>query len=204
MSHVTAAPPYPNPHSPGERRLLSNVGHWIEGTVLAGSSGLALLDAMRPDLGWPGRWSPRVSTAAGALLGSGILIGTLHHGGPSRYLRHEHQDREHLQMAAIITAGGLVESRRRLPLGGLGGAASMAAIGGMFLRHEQHGSAYALQKSLAAHRRLGLSLLAAGVAKAADTVRLPGPWRFGWPVLALGVAGQLLAYREPPGAYESH
>ena len=156
MSDVeTAAPPYPNPHSPRERRLLSNVGHWIEGAVLAGSSGLALLDAVRPDLGWPGRWSPRFSTAAGAVLGGGILVGTLHHGGPVRYLRHEHQDREHLQMAAIITAGGLAESQGRLPVAGLGGAASMAAIGVMFLRHEQHGSGDALRKSLAAHRRLG-------------------------------------------------
>lgn len=200
----TASPPYPNPHSPDERRLLSNIGHWIEGAVLGVSSGLALLDAVRPDLGWPRRWSPRLSMAAGAVLGGGILAGTLHHGGPRRYLRHEHQDREHLQMAAIITAGGLAESRRELPAAGLGGAASLATIGTMFLRHEQHGSDEALDKSLAAHQRLGLSLIAAGAAKAGEALRLPGPWRFAWPVLALGVAGQLLSYREPPGAYESH
>ena len=199
----TADAPYPNPHSPGERRLLSNIGHWIEGGVLGVSSGLALLDAVRPDLGWPRRWSPRFSMAAGVVLGGGILVGTLHHGGPRRYLRYEHQDREHLQMAAIITAGGLVESRHELPAPELGGAVSLAAIGAMFLRHEQHGTGEALEKSRAAHRRLGLSLIAAGATKAAGALRAPGPWRFGWPVLALGVAGQLLAYREPPGAYEA-
>jgi hypothetical protein len=175
-------PPYPNPHQPDERRLLSNIGHWIEGGVLAVGGGLALLDAARPDLGWPRRWSPRVSVAAGAMLGGGILAGTLHHGGPRRYLRHEHQDREHLQMAAIITAAGLLESRGEPPASRLGGAVSLAMIGVMFLRHEQHGT---------------------GDAKAADAFRVPGPWRFGWPLLALGVAAQLLTYREPAGAYEA-
>ena len=199
-SHPTAAP-YPNPHSPEERRLLSNVGHWVEGGVLAASSGLALLDAARPRLAWPGRWSSRSSLAAGALLGGGILTGTLHHGGPRTYLRHEHQDLEHLKMAGVIAAGGLVDSLMGR-LGGLGGAASLGTIGAMFLRHEQHGTGEALERSLAAHRRLGMGLMGAGAAKAAHAVGVPGPWGFVWPVLALGVAAQLLGYREPEGAYE--
>ena len=200
-THPTAAP-YPNPHSPEERRLLSNVGHWVEGGVLAASSGLALLDAVRPRLGWPGRWSPKFSLAAGALLGGGILAGTLHHGGPRTYLRHEHQDLEHLKMAGVIAAGGLVEARDPGGIGGLGGAASLVAIGAMFLRHEQHGTGEALERSLAAHRRLGMSLMAAGAGKAAHALRVPGPWDVVWPLLALGVAAQLLGYREPEGAYE--
>ena len=201
-AHHAEADPYPNPHSPSERRTLSNVGHWIEGGVLAVSGGLALVDAVRPELGWPGRWSPRFSLAAGVVLGGGILAGTLHHGGPRAYLSHEHQDLEHIKMAAVIAAGGLVESRDHRGLGRLGGAGSLAAIGTMFLRHEQHGTGEALEQSLTAHRRLGTSLIAAGAAKAAHAVRLPGPWALVWPLAALFVAAQLVTYREPEGAYE--
>lgn len=198
----TATAPYPNPHSPGERRLLSNVGHWVEGGVLAVSSGLALLDAARPELDWPGRWSPRASLAAGVLLGGGILVGTLHHGGPRAYLRHEHQDREHLKMACVIAGGGFAEARGGSGPGRLAGAASLATIGAMFLTHEQHGTGEALERSVAVHRRLGVSLIAAGVAKGAHAVRAPGPWHVVWPVAGLGVAAQLVSYREPEGAYE--
>lgn len=202
MTSVAATAPYPNPHSPKERRLLSNVGHWVEGGVLGLSSGLALLDALRPELGWPGRWSPRASVTAGVLLGGGILVGTLHHGGPRAYLRHEHQDREHLKMACVIAAGGLAESGGGSGPARLGGAASLATIGAMFLTHEQHGTGEALERSVAVHRRLGGSLIAAGAAKAAHELRARGPWHVVWPVAALGVAAQLIGYREPEGAYE--
>lgn len=198
----TEPAPYPNPHAPHERRMLSNIGHWVEGGVLAVSGGLALLDAIRPGLGWPARWSARFSLGAGLVLGGGILAGTLHHGGPRAYLRHEHQDLEHIKMAGVIAAGALVETRNPAGRGRLGGAASLAAIGAMFLEHEQHGTGDALEQSLATHRRLGMSLVAAGAAKAADALRLPGPWRLAWPLAALAVAVQLIAYREPEGAYE--
>lgn len=198
----TPSAAYPNPHSPDERRLLSNVGHRVEGGVLAATGALALLGAMRPALGWPGRWAPRLSLAAGALLGGGILAGSLHHGGPRAYLRHEHQDREHVKMAAVIAAGGLVESRDPAGAGAVAGAASLGAIGAMFLTHEQHGTGEALRQSVATHRRLGSSLIAAGAAKAAHAIRLPGPWGIVWPLIALGVAAQLIGYSEPEGAYE--
>lgn len=200
--HASTSPPYPNPHSARERRLLSNVGHWIEGAVLGASGGLALADALRPDLGWPGRWSPRLATGAGAVLGVGILAGTFHHGGPRRYLRHEHQDREHLRMAALISAGGAAESYVQTRVGGLGGATALAGVGAMFLTHEQHGTGEALRRSRATHMRLGASLIAAGGTKAASALGVPGPWQYVWPALALGVSAQLLAYREPEGAYE--
>ena len=138
--------------------------------MLAVSSGLALLDALRPEPGCPGRRSPRSSAAAWPVLGGGILAGTLHHGGPRAYLRHEDQDLEHMKMAGVITAGGLAEASDPDGPGRLGGAAALAAIGTMFVRHEQHGTGDALRQS--------------------------------WPLAALAVAGQLLTYREPAGAYE--
>ena len=194
--------PYPNPHGPSERRLMSNVGHWAEGSMLGAMSALALVGALKPDLRWLARWSPRVAIGAGALLGSGILVGTLHHGGPRAYLSHEHQDVEHLRMAALIAAGGAIEAAVPDPKAGIGGAGALAAIGVIFLRHEQHGTGEALRQARAAHRRLGSALVATGAAKAADSVSAPGPWRLVWPLLGLGVALMLLGYREPTGAYE--
>lgn len=170
--------------------------------MLGGAAVLALIDAVRPELGWPRRWWPRFAMGAGVALGGLILGGSLHHGGPRRYLRHEHQDREHLTMAAMIAGGGAVEQFAPTRLSGLGTAAALAGVGGMFLTHEQHGTGAAREQSERTHRRLGGSLIAAGTARAADALGVPGPWRFAWPALALGVSGQLVAYREPTGAYE--
>ena len=182
--------------------MLSNVGHWVEGAVLGGLGALALLDAAQPGLQWPRRWWPRLATGAGLALGGLILGGSLHHGGPRRYLAHEHQDQEHLRMAGLIAAGGLVEQRVPGRLAGLGPAVSLATIGRMFLTHEQHGTGDARESAERTHRRLGYSLIAAGSARAADACGLPGPWRLVWPCSALGVSAQLLVYREPAGAYE--
>ena len=198
--HDTA--PYPNPHTPAERRTLSNIGHRVEGGVLAAAASLALLDALKPRLGWPGRWSPRASAGAGFALGAFILGGSLHHGGPFRYLRHEHQDRQHLQMAAALAAGGLIEARGRARAAGLGGAGAMAFVGASFLRHEQHGTEQAQAVAVRAHRTLGGGIVGAAAAKAADALGVPGPWKVVWPGMALVVAGRLLAYREPSDAYE--
>ena len=105
-------------------------------------------------------------------------------------------------MAAVIAGGGLIEARVSGRLGGVGPALAHAAIGRMFLTHEQHGTGEARQQAERTHRRLGYSLVAAGSARAADAAGLPGPWKLVWPSLALAVSAQLLAYREPPGAYE--
>ena len=194
--------PYPNPHTPEERRRLSNLGHWLEGSALGLAGSLALLDAAAPSLKWPGRWWPRAVAAGGGALGAFIVLGSLHHGGPRRYLRYEPQDREHLQMAALIGAGGALESLGRSTALRLAPAAALGAVGQMFLSHEQHGTGEARRESERVHRRLGLTVVAGGLAKAGDALGMPGPWRWLWPSLTLASAGQLLVYREPAGAYE--
>ena len=194
--------PYPNPHTLAERRKLSNLGHWLEGGVLGVTAALALLDALKPELRWPGRWWPRAAAASGLGLGGWLLAASGHHGGPRLYFRHEHQDRQHLQMAALLAAGGALEASDTGKLGDFGWAAGLAGVGALFLSHEQHGSGEARAEAERVHRSLGTSLIATGAAKAADAARLPGPWRFVWPLLALDVAGRLLRYREPDGAFE--
>jgi hypothetical protein len=178
------------------------VGHWVEGAVLAAAGGLALLDALRPELEWPRRWWPRVALGAGLALGALILGGSIHHGGPRLYLRHEHQDREHLQMAGLAAVGGLVEQLGDGAAARAGMPAALIGIGALFLGHEQHGTGEARDRAERTHKRLGRSLVAAGGARAADGFGLPGPWRYVWPTLTLAVAGQLIAYREPAGAFE--
>lgn len=194
--------PYPNPHSPEERRKLSNLGHWLEGAALGGAGSLALLDAVAPSLRWPARWWPRLVAAGGGALGAFIVLGSLHHGGPRRYLRHEHQDREHLLMAALIAAGGVLESAGSSTALRLAPAGALAGVGRIFLTHEQHGTGEARRESERVHRRLGLTVIAAGIAKAGDVLGVPGPLRWVWSSLAMVAAGQLLVYREPAGAYE--
>lgn len=100
-------------------------------------------------------------------------------------------------MAGLIVAGGALEAVGEGTLAQLGPAAALGGIGRMFLTHEQHGTGDARREAERVHRRLGLTLSAAGTAKAADALRVPGPWRMAWPSLALAVAGQLLAYDEP-------
>lgn len=194
--------PYPNPHSPDERRLLSNIGHVAEGGILGVASGLALADAVNPDLDWPGRWWPRVVAGAGVALGGFILVGSAHHGGPRRYLKHEHQDRQHVEMAALVAAGGLIEVLAPARVREFGWPAAMTAVGTMFVTHEQHGDDEARRKSERTHRILGASSIATGAAKAAAALRLPGPWKLAWPIAGIVTSAQLVAYREPTGAYE--
>lgn len=171
--------------------------------MLAGASALALLGARRPELDWPRLWWPRLASGAGVALGGFIVLGSLHHGGPRVYLRHERQDRQHLVMAALIAAGGLTEAAGRTTAPArLGWPLALSAVAAMFLSHEQHGTGEARERSARTHRRLAFGLLATGAARTAEVLGLPGPWATVWPACGLAVAARLLAYREPAGTYE--
>ena len=196
------AAPYPNPHPPEQRRLLSNIGHWVEGGILAATSGLALVDAVDPRLGWPGRWWPRLAVGSGLALGTFIVGGTLHHGGPRVYLRHEHSDRQHLQMAGLLAAGGTLEAVSPGRYACAGMPAALAGVGLLFLTHEQHGTGEARAAAERVHGRLAWSLIATAAAKSAEALGLPGRWELVWPCIGLATAAQLVAYREPEQAFE--
>jgi hypothetical protein len=189
----------PNAHSPAQMRTMSNVGHWIEGAIITGAGGLLLYDAVKPDDG-SDRLASNLLAGAGSLLGLGLGLGSLEHGGPVAFFSADHQQRQHLQMAALLTAGGL--SRRAGRVGRTLAAAATARIGQMFLTHEQHGTGDAAELAKGKHERLGKSILAAAALTAAgEAFNVRGAKAAG-AALLLASGAQLIAYREPEGAYE--
>ncbi len=189
----------PNAHSPAEMRTLSNVGHWFEGTIISGAGALLLYSAMKPN-DQTDRLASSLLTGAGGLLGLGLIAGSFEHGGPKTFFKVDHQQREHLQMAALLTAGGL--SRRAGRIGRTLAAAATARIGQMFLTHEQHGTGEAAELARGKHHRLGKTILAAAAVSAVGELFEFKPAKAAGAVLLLGSGAQLIAYREPEGAYE--
>ena len=82
--------------------------------------------------------------------------GSFHHGGPATFFRANHQQRQHLEMAGLITASGI--ARRGGRLGASIANLFVARVGQMFLRHEQHGTA---AEAKGKHERLGWMIVAA-------------------------------------------
>lgn len=199
-------------HSPQEMRFLSNLGHWIEGGILAGVALIALLrvsgflgDTVSKYL-WPG-----FVLLAGVTLAAFML---LHHGlarvGPSwEFVTSDPQQRQHFVMALLLFGAGaaelLRESRGATGSGwGFVWPAVLVVIGILFMVHKQHGNEAAVSWAATVHRYLGLLLVSAGLARAAEVMfNSTARWlAFSWAVLLLLSALLLLAYREPQGAYE--
>lgn len=199
-------------HTPEEMRTLSNVGHWIEGGIIAIVGFLALLEATQylPSDSSTFAW-PAFVLLAGLALPAYML---LHHGldrvrASWRFVMGDSQQRQHFFMAVLLLVAGLAEMSQRMRGGGavsfdLVWPMALGAIGGLFLVHTQHGSHEAVSWAMRVHRYLGLVLIAAGLARLGQLVWLSmAPWlAFVWPVLLLLAAILLVSYREPAGAYE--
>jgi hypothetical protein len=189
----------PHAHSPAQMRTMSNIGHWIEGAIISGAGGLLLRDALRDDKGNE-RLASNLLAGAGGLLGLGLVLGSLEHGGPVTFFKADHQQREHLQMATLLTAGGL--ARRAGRIGKTLTTLATARIGQMFLTHEQHGTGEAAVAAKGKHERLGRTILAAASLSALGEFFDLKAARAGGAALLLGSGAQLISYREPEGAYE--
>jgi hypothetical protein len=94
----------PRAHSPEEMRRFSNIGHWVEGAIISGAGGLMLWEALSGEARAEKAASSMLA-GGGLLLGLGLVAGSLEHGGPRTFFRADHQQREHLQMAGLLTAG---------------------------------------------------------------------------------------------------
>lgn len=189
-----------NPHSPSEERLLSDLGHWIEGAIITAAGISSVRAAVTGDERHEAHRSA-VLIAAGSLLGLGLVAGSFHHGGPAAFFRADAQQREHLEMAGLIAAAGTL---RRL--GRAGAALSnalVARVGQMFLMHQQHGTDEAAARSKRRHEVLGKTVVAAATAGALGDLTRRRSMRAlaGGLMVAAGV--QLVTYREPEGAYEA-
>lgn len=189
----------PHPHTPEQERLFSNAGHWIEGGIITAGGALMLRDAVS-DSDTYGEVSSKVLAGAGALLGFGLVAGSFHHGGPLTFFRADHQQREHLEMAALLTGGSLASRFGRI--GRLLSGAGLARIGQMFLAHEQHGTGWAEKKARRRHQRLGKTILAAAATNTVGDL-FESRWiRCQGAGLLVASGLQLLTYREPEGAFE--
>jgi hypothetical protein len=190
----------PHPHTPEQERLFSNVGHWVEGGIITAGGALLMRDAAGGRDAYRDVAS-KMLAGAGALLGVGLVAGSFHHGGPVTFFRLDHQQRQHLEMAGLLTAGSLASRAGRM--GRLLSGASMARIGQMFLVHEQHGTSWGVKKARRRHERLGKTIIVAAATHATGDLFENRLMRALGAGLLVASGLQLLSYKEPRGAFES-
>ena len=156
-------------HTPAEMRTLSNVGHWIEGGILAVVALLASVEAATPFQGGVVAFAwPVFIFVAGLALPVFML---LHHGWANlatswRFVMRDPQQRQHFTMAALLFLAGSAEVWQRLSGGsaipfGLAWPGALAIVGSLFLIHTQYGTHDAVSWAVQVHRYLGLVLIAA-------------------------------------------
>ena len=191
-------------HSPEEMRRLSDLGHRVEGVLLAAVGILAILGGADIAGGTAIAWPILLLVAGVALL---ILIYPLHPPSDWSLIWRDPQQRQHTIMAAAVALAGTAELLRA---GSTGGAlwgyvwpGVLLLIGVLFLVHTQHGQGTAVARAVLLHRVLGGTIVAAGLFRLAEVITGAGTFALLWPLLLLAAAAQLLIYREPAGAFEA-
>lgn len=200
-------------HTPDEMRQIVNVAHVMEGLVI-GVAAIAMIVETRA----PSRSARLIWPAIMAAAGVGLLLFLFvpHHGlalatTQWNFVLGDPQQRQHVVIAMLIAVAGAVElqrGRERLPAlaWGFVWPVALGTIGVLFLVHEQHGTAEAVAIAIRVHRYLGISFLAAGTLSAIGASRSQSSrWiKLATAAALLVTASLLIAYREPPGAYEGH
>ena len=188
-------------HSPQEMRRLSDLGHRVEGVLLA-LVGLLTILGDAGIAGWAATAWPILLLVAGvALL---ILIYPLYPPSDWSLIWRDPQQRQHTIMAAAVALAGTAELlRARGALWGYVWPGALLLIGALFLIHTQHGQGSAVVRAVLLHRVLGGTIFAAGLFRLAEVITGRGTFALLWPLLLLAAAAQLLIYREPAGAFEA-
>lgn len=187
-------------HTPDEMRHLSNLGHLIEGLVLALIAVLALVGRLT-QIAWAHSAWPIVAILAGLVLL--LMLYPRHPIADWPAIWRDAQQREHTIMALLILAAGLAQS---LSTGGIlryVWPGSVLAVGYIFLAHKQHGQGEAVVRATLIHRILGATLILASGLAALDLISPGAVFSILWPLALLAAALQLLVYKEPEGAYDS-
>ena len=185
------------------QRRLSNIAHWIEGALLGLLAILALLEALGVISGVARYVRPRVLLAAGTSLPWFVLGHDHVELGHARKILKDPQQRQHLAMSMLLFGAGIAELVATA--GWLGAAAYewplvLAAIGVMFTVHTQHGDHTAMSAAVRFHRVLGGIMVVTSVASVIELAA--GAPAVTSAAMLLAVAGLLVAYREPSGAYQ--
>jgi hypothetical protein len=185
-------------HTSEQMRRLSNLGHLLEGLVLATVGILAILGSL--GVAWaPTAW-PLLILLAGVLLLA--LIYPLHPLSDWPAIWRDPQQRQHTIIAATLAVAGISELLRGsgAPAWGYVWPAALLLIGVLFLTHAQHGRAVA--RAVLLHRILGITIICAGLLRAIEVGTGADVFASLWPIALLVAAAQLIVYREPEGAFE--
>lgn len=193
-------------HTPEEMQKLSNIGHWMEGGLLAIVAIIALFDALG-FVKWQLVWQSLLFEA-GIFLISYLL---LHHGMNKMNLVwtliwKDAQQRQHLSMAFLLClagVSGIIAKKYNISLLLYVWPIALAIIGVLFLVHEQHGTSEAIRRAQTIHTYLGISLILTSIVLTIGLVT-GNKYRWAayiWPELLLITSILLLSYREPKGAY---
>lgn len=188
-------------HTPEEMRRLSDLGHKLEGGLLAAVGLLALAAAAGL-----GAWAS-IAWAALLLVAGIVLLIAIYPRHPMEdwpAIWNDPQQRQHTLIAVAITIAGAVELARLPHLAALRYIWPVIAtlIGILFLTHAQHGTGEAVEKATWQHRILGITVIVAGLLRGAEILANLPMLGYFWPVALLAAAAQLLLYHEPAGAYE--
>jgi hypothetical protein len=187
-------------HTPEELRRGSNLGHRVEGLLLAAVGGLALLDNFGFATWASAAW-PILILIAGLLLL--VLLYPTHPLADWPAIWRDPQQRQHTIMAAAIALAGATELvRGSNPALAYVWPAALLIIGILFLTHAQHGTGEAVARAVRQHRVLGTTAIIAGLLRAAEFVTGTARFAVLWPLALLVAAAQLILYREPEGAFE--
>ena len=191
-------------HTPEELRRLSNLGHLLEGLLLAVVGVLAILGAVGVANLAPTAW-PILNIVAGVLLL--ILIYPRHPRSDWPAIWRDPQQRQHTLIAAALAVASLAELLGARGSSGAGWSyawpVALLLIGALFLTHTQHGQGQAVARAVLLHRILGGAIMLGGILRLADVSAAGGVFAFLWPLALLAAAAQLLLYREPEGAFEA-
>lgn len=188
-------------YTPEEMRRASNLGHIVEGLLLAAVGILATLG----NLGlaaWASAAWPILILIAGLLLL--VMLYPTHPRSDWPAIWRDPQQRQHTIMAAAIGLAGAAELvSGGSPAGTYVWPAALLLIGFLFLTHPQHGTGEAVAKSVRQHRVLGITAITAGLLRVGELVTDASVWAILWPLVLLLAAVKLILYREPEGAFEA-
>jgi len=189
-------------HTPEENRHLSNIGHIAEGITFVIVALFAFLDGVG-NAAWAAKAWPILLLCAGVVLL--VLIYPRHPASDWPAIWRDMQQRQHTIMAVAVAAASAAELfRGSIQVLAYVWPGAAILIGRMFLIHEQHGTSQAAANAVRQHRILGLTLIAAGLLRAGEVSTGNALLAIAWPVALFGAALQMLYYREPDGAFETH
>jgi hypothetical protein len=196
--------------TPEQLRAASNVAHWSEGTLLL----VAGLFAVAQEVGWVKsryQWWACLVLAAGILLPVfiGLSAGPANVGDQVRLALHDRQQLQHLALAILMVAGAMAELRPahvQIRIVRLVWPTALTVIGLILMIHTEYGTPAAVTEAVRLHRYQGAGFVVAGALRYwqvfANSQRPTS--RYAWILAVLVSAGLLIAYREPPGAYEGY